>query len=405
MSDVMAEFHDGPHATPPPAESGPVFLGIKNITDSGLLDFTHVRHIAEQDYDRWTRRVTPQPDDVVFTYEATLHRYALIPDGFRGCLGRRLALIRPNRDVVLPRFLHFVMLGPRWRQTVAERVIAGSTVDRIPLIEFPRFPIELPDLVTQQAVLDVLGAIDDLIGNNGQRIVLLEKMAQEIFREWFVFLRYPGHEGDEIADSDFGPIPSGWRFERLNDLASIVMGQSPKSEYYNDAGDGLPFHQGVSDFGAHYPRHRLYCSVDGRLAETGDLLVSVRAPVGRLNRADQRMVIGRGLPAVRSLDGFQALLGRQLRHVFHEEDVMGGGTIFKAITKSDLEGVRVIQPNADVGEMANARLEHIDDLIRTLTFSVRRLSRIRDLLLPKLVTGGIDVSRLEFGELLDGPAA
>lgn len=184
MRDVMLEFYDGPHATPAVADEGPVYLGIKNITDGGMLDLREVRHIAEEDFAKWTRRVVPQPGDVVFTYEATLHRYAVIPEGFRGCLGRRLALIRPDREVVLPRFLHHLMLGPIWRATVTDRVISGATVDRVPLIDFPDFPIAVPDLETQRAVVDILGAIDDLIENNRRRIELLEQMAQAIYREW-----------------------------------------------------------------------------------------------------------------------------------------------------------------------------------------------------------------------------
>jgi type I restriction enzyme S subunit len=224
MRDVMVEFHDGPHATPPPADSGPIFLGIKNITESGLLDLSDVRHIAEKDFDRWTRRATPQPGDVVFTYEATLHRYALIPDGFRGCLGRRLALVRPNRSVVLPRYLHFTMLGPGWRKTVAERVIRGSTVDRVPIIDFPNFPIDLPDIETQSKVVDVLGALDDLIDNNRRRIALLEQMAQAIYREWFVHFRYPGHEDVKHVDSPLGPIPTGWNAMTLGEVAETQYG-------------------------------------------------------------------------------------------------------------------------------------------------------------------------------------
>lgn len=83
IAALMAEFHDGPYATPRPASSGPIFLGIKNISVDGRLDLADIRHIDESDFARWTRRVTPEPDDVVFTYEATLHRYALIPEGFR----------------------------------------------------------------------------------------------------------------------------------------------------------------------------------------------------------------------------------------------------------------------------------------------------------------------------------
>jgi type I restriction enzyme S subunit len=80
-------LYDGPHATPKPSDSGPVFLGIGNITSDGQLDLSDVRHIAEEDYAAWTKRVVPEPGDIVFTYEATLNRYAIIPQGFRGCLG------------------------------------------------------------------------------------------------------------------------------------------------------------------------------------------------------------------------------------------------------------------------------------------------------------------------------
>ena len=87
MADVALEFHDGPHATPPAADSGPVYLGIKNLTEAGALDLSTVRHIATEDFPRWTKRATPQPGDLVFSYEATLHRYALIPEGFEGAWG------------------------------------------------------------------------------------------------------------------------------------------------------------------------------------------------------------------------------------------------------------------------------------------------------------------------------
>ncbi|MCA1708465.1 MAG: hypothetical protein LC808_36370 [Actinobacteria bacterium] len=142
-----------------------------------------MRHIAEEDFARWTRRVTPRAGDVVFTYEATLHRYALIPKGFRGCLGRRLALIRPNPDVVLPRFLHHLMLSPSWRATVTDRIISGATVDRIPIIDFPNFPIALPDIGTQRTVVNTLDAIYDLIDNNSRRSAVLQQMAHTIFAE------------------------------------------------------------------------------------------------------------------------------------------------------------------------------------------------------------------------------
>jgi len=240
MRDLMREFYDGPHSTPAPADDGPIYLGIKNITESGSLDLSEVRHIAESDFSAWTRRVAPEPGDVVFSYEATLHRYALIPEGFRGCLGRRLALIRPDTEVVIPRFLHFLLLGPIWRATLTERIISGATVDRVPIIDFPNFPVSVPDLRTQRWVVDILGALDDLIETNRRRSALLEEMAKAIYREWFVRFRYPGNGDSALVDSPLGPIPEGWRPCPLNEIATVVRGRSYRKHELVDAG-GLPF--------------------------------------------------------------------------------------------------------------------------------------------------------------------
>lgn len=184
IGDLAAEFHDGPHATPPPADEGPVYLGIKNLTESGHLDLSTVRQISPADFSRWTKRVTPRPDDLVFTYEATLHRYALIPRGFDGCLGRRLALIRPDPEVVDPKYLLFVMLGPEWRQTVEERVISGATVNRIPLKEFLSFPLRLPPIRVQRRIAALLSAFDELIEKNHKKIEILERLAQSTYKRW-----------------------------------------------------------------------------------------------------------------------------------------------------------------------------------------------------------------------------
>jgi type I restriction enzyme S subunit len=144
IKEAYDGLFDGPHATPPPASEGPVFLGIGNITESGHLDLSSVRHIAEADFENWTRRVTPSEGDIVFTYEATLNRYALIHKGFRGCLGRRLALIRTNSVVGTNRFLYLYFFTADWREVIIRNVWSGATVDRIPLSRFPDFPINLP---------------------------------------------------------------------------------------------------------------------------------------------------------------------------------------------------------------------------------------------------------------------
>ena len=133
IKNIYTGLYDGPHATPRPAVSGPIFLGIKNVTEDGQLDLVNVRHIAEDEFADWTRRVQPRANDLVFTYEATLNRYALIPEGFRGCLGRRMALIRPNPEVIDVKYLFYYFFTDEWRSVIRNNMLSGSTVDRIPL--------------------------------------------------------------------------------------------------------------------------------------------------------------------------------------------------------------------------------------------------------------------------------
>lgn len=165
IADVAENVFDGPHATPKEARSGPIFLGISSLVD-GRLDLSKSGHLSEEDFVRWTRRVSPAPGDLVFSYETRLGEAALIPDGVRCCLGRRMALIRPNRSVVEPRFLLYAYLGPAFQETIRQRTVHGSTVDRLPLIDFPTFPIAVPDLSEQRAIAEVLGALDDKIESN-----------------------------------------------------------------------------------------------------------------------------------------------------------------------------------------------------------------------------------------------
>ena len=394
IRELYLGLYDGPHATPKPTDSGPVFLGIGNITEDGHLDLNNVRHISENEFPTWTRRVTPEAGDIVFTYEATLNRYAIIPKGFRGCLGRRLALIRPNPATVDTRFLYYYFFGADWRATIANNMLAGATVDRIPLTRFPDFPIYTPPLPIQRRIASILSAYDDLIENNTRRIAILEEMARRIYEEWFVKFKFPGHEKVKMVDSELGKIPDGWKIQTLGEYTFITMGQSPKSEFYNQDGNGLPFHQGVTDFGRHFPIHRMYCTAQARIAEFGDILMSVRAPVGRINLAPSKMVIGRGLCAMRSKSGQQRFLLHLLLEKFREEDSMGNGAIFKAVTKEEVYGICFPLPSLNFLNQFETIVEPFWGRIENLTKKNANLRSTRDFLVPKLISGEIDVSKL-----------
>ena len=140
IGNAVGEVFDGPHATPKEASDGYVFLGIKNMTGTSL-DLTEKRWIGLDDWEQWTKRVVPTCGDIVFTYEAALGLFAVIPSGLTCCLGRRMALIRPRGDEPTPYFWFHQFVAEPFQRLIEERSIHGATVNRTPLTEFPRYPV------------------------------------------------------------------------------------------------------------------------------------------------------------------------------------------------------------------------------------------------------------------------
>ena len=292
-------------------------------------------------------------------------------------------------------YVFYLALSSMIRDPAVKSMTGASGRQRAILSSVEDIHVPAYSVTTQRKIAAVLSAYDDLIENNTHRIKILEDMAQTLYREWFVHFRFPGHENVPMVESELGLIPQGWEVKQLGEMCHVLMGLSPKSEFYNETGEGLPFHQGVTDFGERFPTDRVYCTVQKRIAEVGDILFSVRAPVGRINVANKKIVIGRGLSAIRSNSGDQAFILQQLKDKFQEEDTMGSGTIFNAITKSDLLGVQLLQPLRSVVSNFEETVEPISLELANLTIKNTNLRQTRDLLLPKLISGEIDVSELD----------
>ena len=146
-----------------------------------------------------------------------------------------------------------------------------------------------------------------------------------------------------------------------------------------------------SDFGHRFVSHEKFTREATRIAEAGDVLCSVRAPVGRLNITLDQIAIGRGLSAMRSLTGHQSLLFYQLDDLFFEEDMIGGGAIFASVGKKELFGQKVLQPDTKTADAFNSLASDLDKQIEALERQIRYLNEARDALLPKLMSGEIQV--------------
>lgn len=389
--------YDGPHATPIKTKSGPIYLGIDAVTDGGRLNPAEFSYLSESDYKIWTKRVTPQCDDIVFSYEATLGRYAMIPEGFYGCLGRRLAIVRAKDSRVNPRWLYYYFLSPEWSAFIANHTVKGSTVNRISVEDYPNYPIPLPERKTQDAVVEVLSTIDQKIDNNTNLCVKLESMAKTLYDYWFTQFDFPDENGKPYCSSGGEmvwndqlkrKIPKGWSAGQLSDIANITMGQSPSGDTYNENGSGTIFYQGCTDFGTRFPVPRVYTSAPTRFAKAGDILMSVRAPVGTLNIAMEDCCIGRGLAALNSKFGSQLHLLYTLSGFKQLFDVMdGNGTTFGSITKDTLFEMKVVIPRRDQIKSFEEMVQPIEQKIRVAEQENRELTKLRDWLLPVLMNG------------------
>ena len=389
---VVHGIYDGPHATPPNSDSGPVFLGIKNLTADGRLDLSEIRHVSEEHYPKWIRRVQPRTNDIVFSYEATLHRYAIIPEGFRGCLGRRLGLIRPNVQRIVPRFLHYYLISSKWRSVVETRVVSGATVDRIPISRFPDFEIRIPDLHAQRRVASILSAYDDLIENNRKRIRSLELAAQLLYREWFLRLRFPGHEHASIKDG----VPAGWTIEKISDVCDTIGGGTPSTRIpecwdgnvtwvvpsdvtNNDCLVLLDSDRNISERGLR--------ESSARMVPAGTILMTSRASVGFFALMDRGVATNQGfINIVPHDERLRLYMLFNLMSRVAEIRSNAKGTTYPEISKGRFRAMDIVIPESAIVEKFSGMVFEILRQMVCLKHSAARLAQARDLLLPRLMS-------------------
>lgn len=371
IKDYVIGIYDGPHATPKESNDGPVFLGIKNITEDGHLDLSDIKHISAEEFPKWTRRVTPLFGDVVFSYEATLHRYALIPEGFNGCLGRRLALVRPDPEKLDSRFLLCYFLSQNWRAVVESSIISGATVDRIPLERFPLFPTMFPDITTQRRIADILSAYDDMIENNQRRMRLLEKAARMIYQEWFVRLRFPGHETARIVDG----VPEGWEKRRLGDILSLKYGKALKAP--DRQGGAIPVYGSSGVVGFH----------DKALTDGPGIIVGRKGNAGSVFWSDTNFwpIDTAFYVASEESDYF-------VYHNLQCQPFISSDVAVPGLNRDYAHGLPLVLPAPGTRDLFDEVVTPMYEQMWKLRDIYQKLQQARDILLPKLMSGEIDLS-------------
>jgi type I restriction enzyme S subunit len=267
----------------------------------------------------------------------------------------------------------------------------GAVFDTITRQTFDNIEITIPALPTQTRIAQILTSLDDKIELLQQMNQTLETMAQAIFKEWFVDFKFPGFDG-EMVDG----VPKGWRKGKLGEEFDLVMGQSPKGETYNQDGNGMVFYQGRTDFGFRFPTNRLFTTEPNRKANTLDTLVSVRAPVGDINMANELCCIGRGLSSVRHKTkafSYTYYLMKSIENIF--KGFESEGTVFGSINKSNFENIEIFIPELKLFQEFEMIVNPIDYKILENHHQIRTLTHLRDTLLPRLMSGKIEIKKGE----------
>ena len=337
-----------------------------------------------------------------------------------GLVSPDYVVFKCKENLLLSEFLAWVTRGPEWMAWASQAGV-GSVRTRIYYQELSQLVITLPPVWEQKEIALLLKGIAHQIELIEWMNKTLESIACALFQSWFVNFdpvraRMEGRQPFGIAAETAtifpyafdilpqGQIPAGWKVGSLEDVFDLTMGQSPPGESYNADGIGMPFYQGKTDFGFRFPSVRIHCTTPTRYANKGDTLVSVRAPVGEVNVAIERCTIGRGVAAVSHKSdspSYTYYSMRAMRAAFMQYE--GEGTVFGSINKSDFQGLNVIIPSASVIEAFERLARPLDQLIEANTMRTRSLSTVRDILLPKLLSGEVRV--LDAEKIVEGKIA
>lgn len=287
-------------------------------------------------------------------------------------------VITCNEDEIAPYYLYHY-LSQNTTTEFLHSIAEGSTsaYPSLKPSDLESLKILLPPIEEQRAIASVLSSLDDKIDLLHRQNQTLEQMAETLFRQWFI----------EEADDD-------WEEGILGDEFNFTMGQSPPGSSFNEEGVGIPMYQGNRDFGFRFPENRVFTTVPKRFAEKFDTLISVRAPVGEQNMANEKCCIGRGVAAFRykAKPDYYTYTYFKMKSLMNEiKQFNETGTVFGSISKSDFQEMEVSIPPMNVVEIFQKEVKPIDDKIITNCNQIRTLTALRDTLLPKLMSGEVRV--------------
>ena len=385
-----------------PSQTDPTPYKMLRTTNvrGGWVDTTNVKYVDEPTYAKWTRRMVPEPGDIILTREAPFGDVGMLRSDDQVFLGQRLVMYRPDLAECDPNFLMYSLMGPTV-QAELKSLASGSTVEHLRVPDCEKITVPCPPLYDQQKIGSILRSLDDSIENNRRRAEVLEEMARAIYREWFEKFRYPGHEDVPLVDSCLGPIPNDWEiapasvaitvnprikldkavghpFIAMGDLDERTMVCRPSQ--VRSEGSGAKFAQGDTLFARITP-----CLENGK---TG-LVQSLADDEVGLGSTEFIVLRGREVGSA-----FTYCLARDRDFRKHAIASMSGASGRQRVRNECFDSYLLAVPPRGLADAFESSIEPLFSQVAVLTDETERLQQLRDLLLPKLITGQIDVSSL-----------
>lgn len=395
----LVRFINGDRSTNYPKGNDYVEAGIPFISatdlSNGRIDKSSAKGITRAAYEK-LRSGKIQADDVLFCLRGSIGKIAYVREGDAGAIASSLVIVRAT-EKVNARYLFFVLSSPSVQQA-ALGLNNGAAQPNVSVGELQKVLIPLPPVPTQRRIASILSAYDDLIENNTRRIAILEEMARRIYEEWFVHFRFPGHEQVKMVESELGLIPEGWSWQSLRDIAMDVRdGVNPESTAPTTPYVGLE----------HIPRRSIGLTEWGFASEVqstklrfqrGDILFGkIRPYFHKVAVAPVAGVASSDAIVIRAKEPkwYSLVLATVSSDAFVAEATQSSnGTKMPRANWNVLLGYKVPQPTEQALERFSEVMSGIVDFIRVATLKNRNLRNTRDLLLPKLISGELDVSNL-----------
>ena len=404
----------GSGATPRGGQNSYKTEGITLIRSLNVYDFEFsyegLAFITEgQASETRLARVIVEPKDILLNITgASVARCCMVPEHLRPArVNQHVSLVRVDPNRADSHYVLYCINSPVYKHHLLALAQGGTTREALTKEIIGNFEIPLPPLPIQRKIAAVLSAYDDLIENNTRRIKILEEMASAIYREWFVEFRFPGHEQVEMVESELGLIPQGWEVRGLGDLCNVVPGYAFKSKDWQDTGVPVIKIKNIKSDNTidtqdadHVSPKILLPKLNKYRLENGDFLIAMTGAtagkIGRL-RTKTTMMLNQRVAKLDPIDGYRDYIWCKIALEETQKDFfrLADGAAQPNMSGSQIESYKIVCPPLSVCNHFSSIVGEI--LIQTDNLILRNnnLRQTRDLLLPKLISGEIDVSELD----------